>query len=222
MSKKNIKLVWTIVIILAILLFFNSKKEISYKKEISGELQIYNPSGSAPIADWVKDDETIAQKIKTYNSFDISDITLDLYRYGMPFSDLTISIRESLQGPNLSVGVLSKSSVYTYLKSYDIQMSSYTLQSNSEYYIVLSASGDDNNRYTIPVSLNGAYTDGQAWSKKDLSNWQQQSTYDLIFKVWGTTIAPTYLQFVNWKEDYINGVLTLNNFILSSNNWVAV
>ena len=128
----------------------------------------------------------LAQSFKP--SLDIlTTIKLCLSRRGDVQSNLTVSIRNSLTGEDITAVSLNSSSIPTEQTWVDIDIANITVTVEKTYYIVCrTIGGDKNNCFTWYGGTNTSYDRGVAYtSNTNGSTWQQQIFNDYAFKTYG-------------------------------------
>jgi hypothetical protein len=137
------------------------------------------------------------------NSHTVTSIKLKMCKIGVP-NTLTVSIRSSLTGSDLTSGIIDANSFTTDIAGlwYEINVTEYTLTANTVYYIVARAltGNAETNDAVYWRSVNGypSYSSGTLWYSSNSGVQWGSLDVDLYFEIWGNdptvsiTITSTY------------------------------
>ena len=119
----------------------------------------------------------------------LTHIGLYLKRNGSPSASITISVRETLGGPNLSTATFAPGEVSSsYSEVYKTLSTTVTLTNGQTYYIVLQPTATDasnfyyiaENKYGSNRYVNNPYRDGTKYSYS--GSWSSNANDDLYFR----------------------------------------
>ena len=120
----------------------------------------------------------------------LTRVQLLLFKQGTP-GGLTISIRSSLTGPDLTLKYLSGSSISTSASWHEFDFPDISVTPGSTYYIIWDPVGvpDFDNNFNWRVGTGNPYTNGAAWkylgSSWEIHNPTQSPDPDFCFKTYG-------------------------------------
>ncbi len=145
-------------------------------------------SGETPLGGTAPHNSEVAESFVGHGG-KLSGIWVNLFKYGAPSESVTVSIRSSRTGPNLTSFTVAPASVPDQSLPYWSRWVLRTLSSplsvtdGSTYYLVIeTANNDATNRYAIGNS-NGinAFPDGNLSVKN--GGWTDMPTYDMTFEL---------------------------------------
>ena len=122
----------------------------------------------------------------------LTKVELRLYKVGTP-TGLTISIRSSLTGADLTSKYLSSASISTTRDWHEFDFPDITVTPGNTYYIVWDPLGvpDFDNNFFWSLGIGNPYTNGAAWifvgSTWELHNPVPHPNPDFCFKTYGTS-----------------------------------
>ena len=153
-------------------------------------------------SDWLYGNSWRVQTFTTTSSYSATSVKLKLFKNGSPTGDITVSIYAtsggSPTGSPLTSGTYDSSLLSINQNTwYEISLTPYLLYDDTLYAIVVSLNGGD---YSNGVNWRqegspSYYTGGMyGYSSNSGSSWTMVSgtfSYDLMFEVYGETVAPT-------------------------------
>ena len=114
---------------------------------------------------------------------------IDLYidKTGSPTTDIIVSIRNSLTGPDLAVCSKSVNQIPSTITWITFDFNDIIVTPENTYYIILrTTSGDNFNAYEWGIGYYTAYTQGSFWKSSNTgSSWNEYTYYDFCFKTYG-------------------------------------
>ena len=114
---------------------------------------------------------------------------VDLYmkKTGSPSSDITISIKDSLTGPDLTSVLKSEGDIPTSVDWLSFDFPDIDIIPGETYFIVFGSNGGSIiSSYNIGFSYGNQYPDGSLWYSGDSgTTWKEYINYDLCFKSYG-------------------------------------
>jgi hypothetical protein len=146
-----------------------------------------------------------AQTFTPATAYTITYVRLKLYRVGVMTGSLTVGIRSSLTGGDLTSGSILNSSITTSTAGawYQIDLTSYALAPGVSYGIVIRAITGDATKYIVwRVDITGDYAGGY---RNDSTNsggsWSTVEAHDFMFETWGnaTSVPPGVTSFTLTK-----------------------
>lgn len=125
-------------------------------------------------------------------SFELTSLELMLTKRGSPSAQIIVSVRSSIDGPDLVSYTVAPGEVPTKGWAYVNETFSQPVSCTPDgtYYIFVRTTGtDEENYYVMPTdhtfnSVYDAYTEGSIWWKED-GAWAAQGIYDYYFKTNG-------------------------------------
>ena len=119
-------------------------------------------------------------------------VELYIGKSGNPSTNLTISLRSSLTGPDLISVAKPSSQILTNMHWAEFDFSDYSLTPGSTYYLVVRTSGGSATKnYVWGYGYNNPYINGSFWmSNNSGSSWTGYPTWDFCFKTYSGTQPP--------------------------------
>jgi hypothetical protein len=118
----------------------------------------------------------------------LTSVELYIDKTGNPTTDITVSIRNSLTGPDLTVSSKSPNQIPTTPTWIEFDFNDISITPENTYYIVIKTSGGSSyNAYEWGFGYYTSYTRGSFWkSDNSGSSWDEYTYYDFCFKTYGT------------------------------------
>lgn len=117
----------------------------------------------------------------------LSKIEIHLAKKGNP-SNLYCSIRDSLDGSDLTSAVIRSDSISGTPSWYEVDLPDLQVLTENKYYIVISAGPDYNLQNTFNFRFHDGpdYTGGERWNYGEYGNiWHEYPGYDICFRTYG-------------------------------------
>jgi uncharacterized protein YciU (UPF0263 family) len=160
-----------------------------------GQLDQYNTIGDGQVVVTIGPDYTIrwAQSFKPTMPV-LTNVELCVGTYIYTSSNLKMHIRSSLTGANLATVEKTASQIpfYDYQSWVNFNFDDIVVTPESTYYIVLETTSFDpySGGYLWWYSNSNPYPRGTTWYRYDSNSWQQNPSYDLRFKTYGSEYVP--------------------------------
>jgi hypothetical protein len=172
-----------------------------------------------------------AQTFQYSEKFNLTKVSLSIYRYNSPTGNFIVSIRKTSSGAptgsDLVSSSISASSISTTATWYNFSMN-IVLNASTLYAIVARCPNGDSSNYIVwQVSSTNLYSGGTVEiSSNGGSSWSEWSSYDFKFRVYGCTLTSITLTFsstissvnyvkvngASWTDyTYSGNRLTVNN-----------
>jgi hypothetical protein len=127
-------------------------------------------------------------------------VEVKLFKGGNPTSPVTLSIRNSLTGVDLTSASIDGTLVETYGKWFEFDFPDISVTPGTEYFIICRSSGGSIfNYFCAEFNINNPYDGGEAWGSIDYgANWGLIEDYypeypdpDACFKTYGLDDSPS-------------------------------
>ncbi len=116
----------------------------------------------------------------------LTKVELYLTKQGDPTNDLIISIRDSLQGEDLTMVAIHPTEIQTSHNWVECDVSDISLIPGNTYYIIAQTSGSTSERYVIGFATTNPYPNGSMWFSPNAGSfWINYAYYDFSFKTYG-------------------------------------
>jgi hypothetical protein len=128
----------------------------------------------------------IAQSFKPMGDL-ITSIEVYIYKWGSLTSDIVLSIRNTLTGPDLATCSKPANQIPTTITWIEFDINDINVIPENTYYIILRTnSGNNFNAYEWGYGYYTPYTRGSFWiSSNTGSSWSEYEYYDFCFKTYG-------------------------------------